>query len=93
MLILYVHILCNFYVQKIESEKYKLTKELDQLNADHLKVRKEAELELNKLREHLSENKTKMTAMAAALSAASPPSVDLSSELFRAQELAKVCVS
>ncbi|VDQ03885.1 unnamed protein product, partial [Trichobilharzia regenti] len=74
-----------------ESENCDLLKRLDQTNADARKVKADAELELCKMREQLTENEAQLTAMAAAMSVSQPsiPTTPLP-ELVRTQELAQV---
>ncbi|VDO57691.1 unnamed protein product [Schistosoma margrebowiei] len=82
--------LLNVKLKNIETENCDLQKRLDQTNADTLKVKKEAELELCNLREQLTKHETQLTAMAKAM-AASTPSIPTGPipELIRAQELAQ----
>ncbi|CAH8448996.1 unnamed protein product [Heterobilharzia americana] len=77
-------------LKSTENEKCDLLKRLDKANADALKVKADAELELCKLREQLTEKEAQLTAMAAAM-AVSPPSMPTSPipELVRTQELAQ----
>ncbi|CAH8831625.1 unnamed protein product [Trichobilharzia szidati] len=77
-------------LKNIESENCDLLKRLDQTNADARKVKADAELELCKMREQLTENEAQLTAMAAAMSVSQPsiPTTPLP-ELVRTQELAQ----
>lgn len=82
--------LLNAKLKNTETENCDLQKRLDQTNADTLKIKKEAELELSNLREQLAKHETQLTAMAKAM-AASTPSIPTGPipELIRAQELAQ----
>ncbi|CAI2723241.1 unnamed protein product [Schistosoma spindalis] len=82
--------LLSVKLKNTETENCDLQKRLDQTNADTLKVKKEAELELCNLREQLTKHETQLTAMAKAV-AASTPSIPTGPipELIRAQELAQ----
>ncbi|CAH8438737.1 unnamed protein product [Schistosoma turkestanicum] len=81
----------NVKLKNTETENCDLHKRLDQINADALKIKKEAELELCSLREKLNKQETQLTAMAKAMTASAPsiPTGPIP-EIVRAQELAQV---